>query len=86
MLFILQVSILSEQTKFTPPPFHCKIRKPHYVFICINHEHETRNVNKVISEETPVALNPYGRSKRDKTGATEKHNGFEGAKTKNELV
>ena len=63
-----------------------KIRKAHYVFICIIHEHETLNVNKVNSKETPVALNPYGRSKRDKTGATEKHTSFEGTKTKNELV
>ena len=47
------------KTKFTPPPpFHCKIRKMHYVFICTIHEHETLNVNKVNSEETPVALNP----------------------------
>ena len=33
-----------------PPPFHCKIRKWHYVFICIIHEHETLNLNKVNSE------------------------------------
>ena len=76
------------KARFTapPPPFYCKIRKSHYIFICIIHEHETLNVNKVNAEETPVALNPYGRSKRDKTGATKKHTGFEGAKIKNELV
>ena len=42
------------KTKFTAPPpllFHCKIRKSHYVFICIIHEYETLNVNKVNSEE-----------------------------------
>ena len=53
------------KTKFTPPLFPCKIRKLHYVFICIIHEHETLNVKKVNSEETPVALNPYGLSKRN---------------------
>ena len=55
------------KTKFNAPPpfFHCKIRKLHYVFICIIHEHETLNVNKVNSEETPVALKPYGLSKRN---------------------
>ena len=54
------------KTKFTPPPlFHCKIRKSHYVVICIIHEHETLNVNKVNSEETLVALNPYGLSKHN---------------------
>ena len=53
------------KTKFTAPLFHCKIRKLHYVFICIIHEQETLNVNKVNSEETPVGLNPYGLSKRN---------------------
>ena len=40
------------KTKFNAPPplFHCKIRKSHYVFICIVHEYETLNVNKVNSE------------------------------------
>ena len=54
------------KTKFTPPPFFTVkyVNCTTYLYGII-HEHETLNVNKVNSEETPVALNPYGLSKRN---------------------
>ena len=75
------------KTKFTattPPLFHCKIRKSHYVLTCIIHEYETRNVNKVNSEENSGSFESLWAKQTQLVKAASSATGWLGAKNKND--